>query len=155
MEKKKSNIKKTIEKNVAVNKIEKKILYGFHSDIVTKMNEDKPYAEIFHVQFPGENIESQMEEKHPNVNYFEVPIIFKNKFQYDCLEEDYFCGCKDEVMDFIKKTYNIEDDEEDLCDVFDPEMMEPNESFDITSGKPCVDLRNWVYTSEKKPQNKA
>jgi len=30
-------------------------------------------------------------------------------------------------------------------------MMEPAESFSITCDLERVDLRNWVYTSEKKP----
>ena len=111
MGKKKSNIKKTIKKNIAAkenaDQVEKKIIYDFHSDIVEKMNEDKPYAEILHAQFPDGNIEDQMEEKHPGVDYFEVPIIFKNEFHYQCLGDDYFCECKDEVMDFIKKKYDL------------------------------------------------
>ncbi len=155
MGKKKSNIKKTIKKNIAAkenaDQVEKKIMYGFHSDIVKKMNEDKPYAEILHAQFPGGNIEDQMEEKHPGTSCFAIPIIFKNEFQYNCLEDDYFCECKDEIMDFIKKKYDIEDEDGDLNDIFDPSMMEPAESFNITCDLERVDLRNWVYTSEKKP----
>lgn len=166
MGKKKSNIRKNIKKNApapekknleqasetkAVEPQLKKIMWGYKPDIVKKMNEDKPYPEVLHAQFPKGEIKRQMKEKHPTVKCFEIPIVFKNEFHHECLSEDYYCECKDEIVEFIKKTYDIIDDEEDLCDIFDPSMMEPNNEFNPNDGQACVDLRNWVYTNENQP----
>lgn len=126
--------------------------YGFKKEIVQKMNTDKPCGEILHANFPSKNIKHQMKEKHPGVHHFEIPIIFKNGFHQTCLEEDYYAECKDEIMEFITTTYGIQDEEGDLNDIFDPAMMEPYDSFDIDSDKPCVDLRSWVYTTEEEPK---
>lgn len=149
-----TDIKKTIQKtNVLVTPMRK--MYGYKPEIVEEMNEDKPYPILLSARIPKGDIKQQMKENHPKVKRFEIPVIFKNEFQYACLGDDYFDMCVHEICEFIENTYDIEDEDQDLCDIFVPEMMEPERAFKIDDSefqqRPKVDLRNWIYTSEEKP----